>query len=354
MHFSFEARLRPAAFAALLALAAGAAHAQSSVSIYGLVDMSAGQFQNAGEAKLKRVQSGNLSTSYLGFSGTEDLGGGLKATFALESFFLADTGGAGRFGPDVFWARASNVGIAGSFGSLRAGRASPPLFVSTLLFNPFGDSFGFSPSIRQWYNNAKGAGNAVFQTPLIGDSGWSNGVFYGTPKFGGLSANVAVTAGEGGVNKGPNYGANVLYFGGPFSATLAWQHVEANGPGGNNLTNFAGFDHQEAWQLGASYDFGMVKLFGQYGQITTDATLEVKTKNAQVGASVPVGAAGAVLASYGESKREGGVGRLNKTLTLGYDHNLSKRTDLYAIYMSDKLTGFDTGNTYAIGLRHKF
>lgn len=354
MHLPFQARLLPAALWALTGLAAGAAHAQSTVNVYGLVDMSAGQFQNAGEAKIKRVQSGNLSTSFLGFSGSEDLGGGLKATFALETFFLADTGTAGRFGPDVFWARASNVGIAGDFGSLRAGRASPPLFVSTLLFNPFGDSFGFSPSIRQWYNNAKGAGNSIFQTPLIGDSGWSNGVFYGTPKFGNLSANVAVTAGEGGVNKGPNYGANVLYLASDFSATVAWQHVEANGPGGNSLVNFPGFDHQNAWQLGASYDFGLAKLFAQYGEITTDATVELKTKIAQVGARVPVGPMGALLASYGEAKREASFDRTSKTLTLGYDHNLSKRTDLYAIYMSDKLTGFDNGNTYAVGVRHKF
>ncbi|MEF7615166.1 porin [Aquincola sp. MAHUQ-54] len=353
MQIPFHAGRRPAALALLLGLA-GMAQAQS-VSIYGLLDLSAGQFQNAGEAKLKRVESGRMATSYIGFSGAEDLGGGLKATFALESFFLADVGTAGRFGPDVFWARSANVGLSGAFGTLRAGRAGTPLFVSTLLFNPFGDSFGFSPAIRQWYNNNKGPGNAVFQTPLIGDSGWGNAIFYGTPKFGGLSANIAVAAGEGGVNKGPNYGGNVLYFAGPFSATVAYQHVEANGPGGNSLTNFAGFDHQTAWQLGAAYDFGMAKLFGQYGQIETDATTEVKTKTVQIGASIPVGPAGAVLASYGESKRDAGaVERNNKTLTVGYDHNLSKRTDVYAIYLQDKLTDVKTGNTYAVGLRHKF
>lgn len=355
MQFPVRARLRPLAAAALLTGAAAAAHAQSSVSIYGLVDLSAGQFQNAGENKLKRVESGRMATSYIGFAGTEDLGGGLKATFALESFFLADSGTAGRFGPDVFWARAANVGLTGAFGSLRVGRAGTPLFVSMLLFNPFGDSFGYSPAIRQWYSNNKGGGNAVFQTPLIGDSGWSNAVHYGTPKFGGLSANLSVAAGEGGVNKGPNYGGNVLYFAGPFAATVAYQHVEANGPGGNSLVNFAGFDHQTAWQLGASYTFGFAKLFGQYGEIDTDATTEVKTKTVQFGASVPVGATGALLASYGESKRDaGGTERINKTLTVGYDHNFSKRTDVYLVYLGDKLTGVSNGTTYAVGLRHKF
>lgn len=356
MQFLPHARLPHALLCALMAgLAGHAAQAQSSVSIYGLLDLSAGQFQNAGEAKLKRVESGRMATSYIGFAGTEDLGGGLKATFALESFFLADSGTAGRFGPDVFWARAANVGVAGAFGSLRAGRAGTPLFVSTLLFNPFGDSFGYSPAIRQWYSNNKGAGNSIFQTPLIGDSGWSNAVFYGTPKFGGFSGNVAVSAGEGGVNRGPNYGANLLYFGGPFAATVAYQHVEANGPGGNSLLNFPGFDQQTAWQLGASYSLALAKLFVQYGEITTEATTEVKTRNAQVGASVPVGASGAVLASYGESKREAGLADYtSKTLTVAYDHSFSKRTDAYLLVMTDKLTGFDTGHTYTVGLRHKF
>lgn len=356
MHIRSDARWRLAALTLTLAAAAGAAQAQSSVSIYGLVDLSVGQFQNAGESKVKQVESGRMATSFIGFSGTEDLGGGLKATFALESFMLADTGSAGRFGGDVFWARAANVGLSGDFGSLRLGRAGPPLFVSTLLFNPFVDSFGFSPAIRQWYNNNKGPfPYTLYRNPLIGDSGWSNGIHYSTPKFGGLSGNVSVAAGEGGGNKGPNWGANVLYFGGPFSATAAYQRVEANGPGGNVQANFPGFDKQTAWQFGAAYDFSVAKLFGQYGKITTDATVEVTTKIWQLGVSVPVGKTGAVLASYGHSKREAGsVDATNKTLTVGYDYNLSKRTDIYALLLQDKLTGYDTGNTYAVGLRHKF
>lgn len=350
------ARWPLAALTLASAAAAGAAQAQSTVSVYGLVDVSVGQFQNAGEAKLKQVESGKMATSFLGFSGSEDLGGGLKATFALETFLLADSGNSGRFGGDVFWARAANVGLAGDFGSVRLGRAGPPLFVSTLLFNPFVDSFGFSPAIRQWYNNNKGPfPYTLYRNPLIGDSGWSNGIHYSSPKFGGLSANVSVAAGEGAPNKGPNWGFNVLYFGGPFSATAAYQHVEANGPGGNVQANFPGFDKQTAWQLGAAYDFSVAKLFGQVGKIKTDATTDVTTKIWQLGVSVPVGASGAVLASYGHAKRDiAATDSTNKTLTIGYDHNLSKRTDVYAVVMQDKLTGYDNGNTFALGLRHKF
>ncbi|GAP38612.1 porin [Piscinibacter sakaiensis] len=338
------------AAAALLGVAASA-QAQSSVQTYGLFDVSAGQFQNAGATKVRRLDSGNLSTSYLGFKGTEDLGGGLRANFALETFFLADTGGASRVpGVDVFWARNAWVGLSGDFGALKLGRAGPPLFVSTLIFNAFGDSFGYSPSIRQYYN-------APYGTPLIGDSGWNNAITYSTPNVGGVSANLMMQLGEGAATaKGRNVGANVLYFGGPLALTGAWQQVKAQGVLGRGIAAFPGFQKQDAYQFGASYDFGVVKLFGQYGVIKTDAFTDVKVTNAHLSASVPIGN-GAVLASYGHSKIDtAGVANdpVSKMLTVGYDHFLSKRTDVYAIYMNDKYTRLSTGNTFAVGIRHKF
>lgn len=75
----------------------------------------------------------------------------MSAVFALESFLRVDVGGAGRFPGDTFFARASHVGLKGSFGSVTLGRNGTPLFVTTLLTNAFGDSFGFSPSIRQLF-----------------------------------------------------------------------------------------------------------------------------------------------------------------------------------------------------------
>jgi hypothetical protein len=72
-------------------------------------------------------------------------------TFALNSFLRADNGAAGRFNGDAFWARDAYVGLSGAFGTSLLGRNTTPLFVSTLLFNAFGDSFAFSPSIRQLF-----------------------------------------------------------------------------------------------------------------------------------------------------------------------------------------------------------
>lgn len=343
--------LNTLALAAASLLACGTAQAQSSVGLYGLVDASVGQFQNAGGVKLKRLDSGNLSTSYLGFRGREDLGGGLAAVFALESFFLVDSGGASRVpGVDTYWARNANVGLTGGFGTLKLGRQGPPLFVSTLIFNAFGDSFGFSPSIRQYYN-------APYGTPLVGDSGWNNAVGYSTPSMGGVSANVLVAAGEGAATaKGPNFGANVLYFGGPLALTFAAQKVEAQGVLGRGIAAFPGFASQTAYQLGGSYALGSVKLFAQYGKISTDATADVDTKTLNLSASIAMGP-GSIRLAYGSSKMstQGSAASPKSTmLTAGYVYSLSKRTDLYAIYMLDKYTALSNGTTLASGVRHTF
>lgn len=323
--------------AAAALLAAASAQAQSTVSVYGLIDMSVGQFQNVGGDKVWKAENGNMSTSYYGFRGTEDLGGGLKAKFAIESFLRADTGSAGRFNADVYWARSAYVGLEGAFGSTTLGRNTTPLFVSTLIFNPFGDSFGFSPSIRQYYLGA-----------LLGDSGWSNSLRYISPSLGGATVNLMASLDEG-AGQGKNLSASVLYFAGPLAATAAWQSVKTGFFGGP-----AGFEKQTTLQFGASYDLGMAKLFGQYGDVKSSATVDVDTKIYQVGASIPL-AGGSVLASYGNSKTEvGSAESTRKTLTLGYDYNLSKNTDVYGVVMNEKVTGLDSGSTFAVGVRMKF
>ena len=327
---------------------AATAHAQSSVQLYGLVDMSVGRFQTAGTARTWRAESGNMTTSFIGFKGTEDLGGGLKATFQLESFLRADSGDSGRFNGDVFWARAANVGLAGDFGALTFGRVTNQFFVSTLIFNAFGDSFGFSPSIRQVLTPRAG------MQPFYGDTGWSNAALYASPKFGGFSANLQANLGEGAAGAvGKNIGGNVLYFGGPFSATVAVQQVKNNN--GRPFTPVAGFDAQDSVQVGAAWDFGAAKLMGQYSQTKTKAAVDTKSTYMGLGASVPLGA-GKLLAQYGRSKAELGTGSdpVHKTLTVGYDHYLSKQTDLYAVLMNDKFTGAQTGNTLAAGIRLRF
>lgn len=331
--------IRPLAAAAAFA-AAAAAQAQSSVSAYGLLDMSAGRFQTAGSDKVWRADSGNMTTSFLGFRGTEDLGGGLKARFTIEHFLRVDSGAAGRFDADRFWARSAWVGLEGGFGTTSLGRNTTPLFVTTLLFNPFGDSFGFSPSIRHHFAGGVGV--------VLGDTGWNNSIRYISPRVGGATVNLMANLAEGPV-AGRNHSASLVWSGGPAGVALAWQDV------GNGVPVAPpGFDGQRTFQLGGSYAFGAAKVFAQFSDVKTDAATEVKSKLVQLGASVPVGL-GAVLLSYGRTKTEAGGGEFTrKTFSAGYDHYLSKSTDVYAVLMNDRATDLDGGTTLAAGLRLRF
>lgn len=322
-------QLRATALAAgACVLLSTAAHAQSSVSLYGLVDLSAGSFQNPGADATKGVENGKMTTSYFGLKGTEDLGGGLKANFAIESFMRNDTGAAGRFNGDPFWARSAWVGLSGGYGSLNIGRNTTSLFVNTLIFNAFGDSFGFSPSIRHYFTSGT----------VTGDTGWSDSIKVTSPRFGGLTLTTHGALGE--ANGGKNFGVSALYFGGPLAAGFAWQSA-AKG---------ATLDNTKAWQLGASYDLKAVKFFGQYGSVDNEAT-DNGYDITGLGASVPIGA-GSLLAQWGRISPDMGSSRT--TFSVGYDYFLSKRTDLYAVYMSDKISGLDTGTNYAVGIRHRF
>lgn len=340
---------KPAAMAAAALCLSAPAFAQSSVSAYGLIDMSAGRFQDAGAQKLSRAQSGNMATSFLGFSGKEELSSTLKAKFAIETFLRADTGEAGRFGGDTYWARAAWVGLQGDFGSTVYGRTTNQFFVSTLIFNAFGDSFGYSPAIRQVLTPSTVHPQML---PFLGDTGWSNSMLYSSPSSGGFSFNLQASLPEG-TQPGRNLGGNVLYFGGPFAATVAVQQVKQGLTFAPAIVT-TGFKSQDSAQVGLSYDAQVVKLFGQYSQVKTKAATDTKTQVYGVGASVPLGA-GKLLAQYGHATAEYPTSEVvNKTLTVGYDYNLSKATDLYAVVMRDQLTGVNSGTTLAAGLKLKF
>ncbi|MGC4078109.1 MAG: porin [Rubrivivax sp.] len=342
--------LKAVAGAAAL-LCVGLAQAQSNVNIYGLMDAAVGSFQMAGADSTSKVQSGNMTTSYIGFGGSEDLGGGLKATFAIEHFLQADAGTAGRFVGDKFWARNAYAGLATNYGEYQFGRTTTTMFVSTLMFNAIGDSFAFSPSILQVLtpqttNRPAGAQMLAW----YGDTGWSNSVLFKSKSWNGLSFNVQANLGEKATNSyGNNVAGNVLYISGPLAATVSYSKVK-----NDVISAPTGFQDQETKQVGAWYDLGVAKLYGQYTKVDTTAAVDTGTDIWGFGASIPL-AGGKVLAQYGHAKEDGNtVEKTNKTLTLGYDYNLSKRTEIYAIYMQDKVTGYDTGDTYAVGIRHKF
>ncbi|MEO6321449.1 MAG: porin [Polaromonas sp.] len=321
--------------AALFALTALGAHAQSSVTLFGLLDLSIGSTKAPGGDSQTAIDNGKFTTSHFGMRGSEDLGGGLSAVFKLEAFLRADTGESGRFTGDTLFSRNASVGLSSKdFGTFMLGRNTTPLFVSTLSFNAFGDSYGFSPSIRHYFTSGT----------VTGDSGWSNSVIYSSPSFSGFKFGLAAATkgGGNGQSNGGNWGADVGYASGPLAAALVFQDVKKDGA--------TPVPDTRTWQLNGAYDFGVAKTFLQYGQVK-NFTVPNTFRISGIGAKVPVGA-GALLAQWGRVSPKTGPDR--NTLSLGYDHNLSKRTDLYAAVMRDKIDGLSSGQSYSLGIRHRF
>jgi predicted porin len=318
---------------AVLLVCAGAAQAQSTVTLGGLLDLSVTRTNDPGSASKYGVDNGSMTTSYWQMRGQEDLGNGLSAIFSLESFFRADTGESGRFKNDKLFARGAYVGLASKqTGTLTLGRLTTPLFVSTVVFNAFGDSYSFSPVVRHVFTS----------NTVTGDSGWSDAVGYSSPSLGGLKADVMVSAGEG--VGGRNWSGGLSYGIGAFSATAVIQDVKKND---------AGADDTRTWQAGAAYDFGLAKVFAQYTDVKNNST-GATFKLSDVSVAVPVNSAGKVLAAYGRLDASNGL-QDRTTVSVGYDHFLSKRTDVYATAMRDKLDCIAcTGKSYAVGVRHRF
>ncbi|MEI7296286.1 porin [Paraburkholderia tropica] len=322
---------------------AGAAQAQSSVSLYGLADAFAGVIRTPGSSNAWQVGSGGMSTSYWGMSGAEDLGGGLKAIFTLESFYRINGGQVGSFDGQSFFGRRAFVGLSGKFGQLTLGRNDAPLFVSTLLFNPFGNSFVFSPMVvHTFLGSAMGAASVQSDTAIDDSIAWQ------TPEVAGLSGSLLYSnAGVAGHAGQANYSANLLYFAGPFSATAAVQSLHTASLFLNGATE------QTAWLVGGAYRLRAVKLYFQYERVTNNNDLTDDT--VQVGASAQVGT-GSVLASWAGTRRRPQQGSDVRwsTVALGYDYPLSKRTDVYAAWRYDTMSSVSSGNSLGAGIRMKF
>jgi predicted porin len=133
---------------AALGAFAGAASAQSSVTLFGIVDVGARAVKNGDGSTVKSLTSNGLATSRLGFRAVEDLGDGLKAGFWLESEVASDTGtagsSAGTFANSTatsnakFFNRRATVGLTGPFGEVRLGRDYTPTYSNLAAFDSYG------------------------------------------------------------------------------------------------------------------------------------------------------------------------------------------------------------------------
>ena len=333
---------------AVMGTVGASAFAQSSVQIVGTADAFIGSMRAAGDAKSTMlVGSGGMTTSYFGFKGGEDLGGGLKANFALTSFFQMNNGSQGRFGGDTMFSRDANVGLSGSFGSFTVGRGLAPNFLPTVIFNPFGDSFTFSPLVL--HANVPLFNGTGWSATTPADTGWSGEVIYSTPNFSGLSANLHYQMpGSSALSGKSNTVLNVLYFGGPLALTAFYESAQLTNP---VVAAQTGNDKKTDWMVGGSYDFGAAKAYLTTGSAKSQVTA-LTTKTNSLGASIPVGA-GKIEAGYANTKVSGG-GNTRSTLTVGYDYSLSKLTDVYFMVMNDRITTFSSGTSVGLGIRKNF
>ncbi|AJY11063.1 porin [Burkholderia dolosa] len=315
----------------------------AEVQLYGIVGTYVGSVKRSDTPQAAALMgSGGLTTSFWGIRGKEDLGGGVSAIFALESFFQPQNGALGRNATDPFWSRNAYLGFQGDFGRLTFGRHRNPTYTAESLVNPFGSSTVFSPLVLQTFVTNYGG-------TMIGDTVWNNTAQYTTPNVRGFGATVIY--GLGGVAGSPgigNLGVHFSYQGHGLTAVLSGQRVRytAAGPVGA----------QYAYLAGAAYDFKVATLYAAWA-MTSDVSTPTGSHTYEAGLSIPFSPADFLLAEWARTKRSGprpANNSLRNTVSFGYDHFLSKRTDIYAIYSYDKLTARATGNTFAVGVRHTF
>jgi predicted porin len=358
---------RPLAAATAITVACAAALAQAQaqaqapapnqVQVYGTFDLAVGQVETQPPGapttpfvRVRGVHNGALQTSYIGFRGTEDLGGGLKARFQLEGFFRGDTGQTGRFdatpasAADFFWSREAFVALGGAFGEVRLGNNANPVWVTMLQTNALGSNSVFGPSFRQLFNGGT-RGRSEVDTAMV------NSVKYVSPVFAGVEINAVLQAGEGS-GDGTNYALRAAYKLGALALGASTQKLQHAA-----LPNLPARRDQTMTLIGGSYDFGFARLFAQYTTID-NPRLNTKDKVPHFGFSVPLGA-GVLQFSTGEDKvtttaANGSQAQTQRTTTtLGYVYGLSRRTDLYSFLMTDKVA-VGTGDSYVVGIRHRF
>jgi predicted porin len=333
-----------AAFALLSMAAAAQAQTQpqsSSVQLYGLVGAYAGSAKLSGApSSTTVVGGGGMTTSFFGFRGEENLGGGTSAFFTLESFFQPDTGTQGRNATDPLFSRNAYVGLNTQVGKVSFGRHMTPYYINMQVVNPFGGSVVFSPLVVQSYM-------PTYNNAVLGDSVWNNSVQYTSPNLNGLTTTAIYGAGEVAGHAGvANMGLSARYVRGALTAVGSVQRVRIPG---TQLTE------QKAWLGGFNYDFRVVKVYAA-GEGTQTYGPRAATRTWALGMTVPVSARSSILAGWARTARTAAIvpDNFRNTATVSYDYTLSKHTDVYLAGMYDKRSNAGTGRTTAVGLRHTF
>jgi predicted porin len=387
----------------LLALAvagafSSAAFAQSSVTLFGIVDTNVGRLESdqagGGSAKQTRVNNSGYNSSRLGVRGVEDLGGGLQAGFWLEGGIATDNGfsgsnsnsnnqasGAVTGNQGFHFARRSTVSLLGGFGELRLGRDYTPGFWNLTLFDPFGTN-GVGTSGTSSNAGLQGNYSTAVRT--------SNTVGYFLPRnIGGVYGQVMWATGENlstAANKkdGNLVGGRIGWAGGPVDVAVAFEKYDQLAAVAAGVSNANG--EIQRINVGASFAFGPIKPMLIYNMQEIDSLQNNGAATGQERTDIEVGViwtigAGDVRAKYARNDVKGtstgtaaGVGGTSidendgNMWALGYVHNLSRRTALYGTYArytnKGAGTGFNVGipvtqaggksSGFEAGIRHSF
>jgi predicted porin len=340
---------------AVLGAFAGTASAQSSVTLFGIIDLGYRNVENHDTSQSQMSQDG-INSSRLGVRGVEDMGGGLRAGFWLEGAINPDTGTPSG----QTWQRRSTVSLIGNWGEVRLGRDYTPGFWNTTIFDPFGTN-----GVGSFLNMAAAAPDGSAGNNLYVRASNSVGYFL-PPNLGGFYGQVMINAGE---NTQPytklSYSARLGWAGGPFNVAASFQETDATTPDATH-NNLAG-----------SWNFGFMTLMGQWDMVEVG---NAEQETWLIGGVIPMGQ-GEIHVSYVSTDISGTTaaganlnGNGGDQFAIGYVYNLSKRTALYGTYSqisNDGASRFSVGNLtnvtgngftaggqkstgYEFGLRHAF
>ncbi|CAM2171557.1 general bacterial porin, GBP family [Paraburkholderia sacchari] len=337
--------------AATVAAAAGSAHAQSNVTLYGLIDAGLTYVSNeasqsspmspnglTGGKAVFGMTGGNVQQSRWGLRGVEDLGGGLKTVFNLESGFNVTNG---RTVSNSLFNRQAYVGLSSQYGTVTLGRQYDSMvdYVAPMsATGAWGGTYFAHPGDNDNLNGTFSLSNTIkYQSANY--AGFSASALYGFSNNAGFADNRAYSAGMGYTNGGLRLGAAYLQLQGLNSSNTngAVQNLPAF-----TTANLPGVQNQRTWGLGASYAFGPMI----FGAVFTQTRLQdkiadasVRYNNYEVNARYDLTPALYLGAAYtytqGLRNTPGSGSTDNRSahwnqFGLQADYSLSKRTDLYA------------------------
>jgi predicted porin len=342
-------KIRPALVVAALSSVASLAHAQATVEIFGLLDIGYLHTSADGNGSVSSINTDGNTSSRLGFRGTEDLGGGLKAAFWLEASVSPDSGVGGSTSLDnksagaagingsagLTFGRRSTVSLVGGFGELRLGRDYVPSFNNlTASWHPFGT------------NGVGNAGQLFYQVNTGGTTARtnvraSNSVGYFLPaNLGGFTGHFMYAMGEQASNAGVPPGA-IADDGKHMGARIAYRSGALNMSIATGTTKYATGDFTQS-NFAVNYQFGAAKLMYLWGKNDVGVT---STTSNMVGTQYKLGT-GEVRFAYTTLKADK-VANDATQWAVGYVHDLSKRTALYANY--SQLSNDGTGTRFTVG-----